>query len=96
MQDNICSLVQVIGDESRREFVSNEADEITLILSPAATVTMERCDAANSEKLVLFRDCCKAVAYLHPQSILHRDIKPQNIGVCYSPLKAILLDLGVR
>ncbi len=55
----------------------------------------EFCKNANlDEKLQLFRQICKAVAFAHARLIVHRDLKPQNIFVDKEGTVK-LLDFGI-
>jgi eukaryotic-like serine/threonine-protein kinase len=51
-------------------------------------------DKSLEEKLDLFRQVCKAVAYAHARLVVHRDLKPQNILVDKDGT-AKLLDFGI-
>lgn len=51
-------------------------------------------DKTLEEKLNLFRQICKAVAYAHTRLIVHRDLKPSNILVTEDGT-AKLLDFGI-
>lgn len=44
---------------------------------------------------IIFRDVLLGLEFLHKNGWLHRDIKPQNIGVTLgSPPRAVILDVG--
>jgi eukaryotic-like serine/threonine-protein kinase len=51
-------------------------------------------DKSLNEKLNMFRQVCKAVAYAHTRLIVHRDLKPSNI-VVDADGTAKLLDFGI-
>lgn len=51
-------------------------------------------DKSLEEKLDLFRQVCKAVAYAHARLVVHRDLKPSNI-IVDADGNAKLLDFGV-
>src|ERR1700733_10951412 len=42
----------------------------------------------------VFRDALQGLKFLHDNSWLHGDVKPDNIGVTGTPPRAVLLDLG--
>jgi hypothetical protein len=49
----------------------------------------EYCDhhkLSIDERLQLFRTVCAAVSYAHQRLVIHRDLKPGNILVCFAPL----------
>ena len=52
--------------------------------------------ASFRDQIRYLRDCADGLQYLHALDILHRDIKPQNIGIVAGQTRrrAILLDLG--
>lgn len=46
------------------------------------------------ENAKFFCEALRALRFLHSEGWMHGDLKPQNIGIAYNPLRAVLLDLG--
>jgi serine/threonine protein kinase/formylglycine-generating enzyme required for sulfatase activity len=59
-----------------------------------ATLT-ERTDVDWRAKLKVMRRVLEAIAYLHSQGIVHRDIKPQNILLSHDLATVQVADLGI-
>ncbi len=58
------------------------------------TAFSHRRDLSVSDKLVLFRKICEAVAYAHSRLVVHRDLKPSNI-IVNEQGEPKLLDFGI-
>lgn len=48
----------------------------------------------TAQAITFFCDALRGLRFLHTQGWIHRDIKPQNIGILMHPARAVLLDLG--
>jgi hypothetical protein len=48
------------------------------------------------QSLDALKDVASALAYCHEHDVIHRDIKPQNILIEKSSLRAVLVDFGLR
>lgn len=46
------------------------------------------------ENAKFFCEALRGLRFLHSKGWMHGDLKPQNIGIAYNPLRAVLLDLG--
>lgn len=96
-QINLCHLEEVEGDRYRSiyDFYQGTYDEIILFLTPAATTTLAAVKSDFDYLVKWWSGCCSALAYLHLHGIMHCDVKPQNIGVIFSPTaRAVILDFG--
>lgn len=51
-----------------------------------------RCMLPDNAKF--FCEALCGLQFLHSKGWMHGDLKPQNIGIAYNPLRAVLLDLG--
>lgn len=91
---NVVRYYSTESDQSFR-YIAIELAELTL-----ADFMNQRDNFPDFEitDLDIFRDSCKGLSHLHSVSVIHRDIKPQNILIS-SPAngqrKALLSDLGV-
>ena len=84
--------MEVLGDDGHLS--GNSFDEINLILTPYTFSFTEHREATIIQLKTFWRDCHAGLAYLHSESIMHRDIKRQNIGIRLDPLQAVLQDFG--
>ncbi|KAJ8287579.1 hypothetical protein COCON_G00002380 [Conger conger] len=48
-----------------------------------------------TNKATIVTGMCEGLHYLHKKSIVHQDLKPDNIMVEYSTLRAVIIDLGL-
>ncbi len=60
-----------------------------------AHYTDEKGQLAESEALIYIDQMSQALAYVHQQGFLHRDIKPHNILLRKNTQQAILIDFGL-
>ncbi|KAI5356704.1 Putative protein kinase [Septoria linicola] len=102
-EDNIVHLADDFDqDRALFEFLqhatSSPVSEITLILEPAATHSLQELlnQASNSFSLGQLRtvatDWARGLAHIHHLPALHRDIKPANLGM--DAFRGVVLDLG--
>lgn len=80
-------------------FVANPVEERLIVLSPLATCTLAEyisIPLPPSELLAVMAQFVSALEYIHHEGIMHRDIKPQNVGVVVHSdnLRIIILDFG--
>lgn len=73
--------------------VRNENGELFFV-EPLLDTTLDRITVGEpKEAILLIRQVCEAIAYLHAQGLVHGDIKPDNIGLERG--NAALLDFGI-
>jgi serine/threonine protein kinase len=69
--------------------------EIVLITEPYMMSTLDMAKGlCEQDECKLLSDIFRGLAFMHAQGYLHRDLKPRNIGVTFTPPRAVLLDLG--
>lgn len=80
-------------------------DEVALVLDPPAVSMLAAIISTWPSQIgeqhetdwlaEVIRQCCSGLDYMHGQGVMHRDIKPDNIGVVIlDPPKVVLIDLG--
>lgn len=57
--------------------------------------TLDSVDLTLSEKIEAIRQAALALHYAHEHGVIHRDVKPENIVIERSPLKAYVTDFGL-
>ncbi|MEM9491045.1 MAG: serine/threonine-protein kinase, partial [Myxococcota bacterium] len=67
------------------------------IAGPLLATTLARREApiAGDEFITLATAITRSVARVHDRGFVHRDLKPENIIIAATPLRAVLLDLGL-
>lgn len=69
--------------------------ELHWILEPAMTKTLATLELQSPlDSITLMLNVLAGLEYMHAHGLMHRDIKPLNIGVALDPTKAVILDLG--
>ena len=80
-------------------YEKGEADErchlVTEWRDETLATLIERTDVDWRAKLKIMRRVLEAIAYLHSQGIVHRDIKPQNILLSHDLTTVEVADLGI-
>ena len=66
-----------------------------IVMGYVEGVPMDRAELDLNETLRVIREVASAVAYAHERGIIHGDIKPSNILVKRSPLRATVVDFGI-
>ena len=56
---------------------------------------LERHELEDAENMQVFEDICAAMAHAHERSVIHRDLKPQNVLVDVRDNRGKVLDFGL-
>ncbi|KAJ8289719.1 hypothetical protein GJAV_G00004500 [Gymnothorax javanicus] len=72
------------------EFICGETLE-TVIFEPGESDIR----LSLSSQATIITGMCEGLHYLHKNSIVHQDLKPDNIMVEYGSLRAVIIDLGL-
>ncbi|KAF4311759.1 hypothetical protein GTA08_BOTSDO12653 [Botryosphaeria dothidea] len=98
---NICYLENVhypSGKRSPTSFQPGECDEIILFTRPVAQTTLFNYIGAPLEAAhfkPILQQSLSALAHLHSQNIMRRDIKPGNMTITiYQSIKVCIIDVG--
>ncbi|KAJ9653971.1 hypothetical protein H2201_009068, partial [Coniosporium apollinis] len=97
---NICVLESTLHLEEEIARGDTTVHEHILFISPWVTYTLAdpirgRVPLSDEHACSFLQQCISALAYCHERSIMHRDVKPGNIGFIPSkPPHAVLLDFG--
>lgn len=54
----------------------------------------KKCTVNTNDRHIIWTQMCSALAFLHSLSVIHDDVKPDNIMFCTARRKAVLVDFG--
>ncbi|KAL7912643.1 kinase-like domain-containing protein [Trichoderma velutinum] len=76
-QHNVLTMIESIHIKGR------QVDEFHIVLEPYIGFTLSEIpkDTHSTKYELILHDCLRGLAFLHAHSIVHTDIKPENIGL---------------
>ncbi len=85
----ILKFIRVEGERSRPYIVTEYLRGYTL-----AHLLNSVCPMPEKDALKLASRVCEALAYMHEHGVIHRDLKPQNVMICFDGTIRIM-DFGI-
>ncbi len=79
-----------LGDDGRRAYLVSELVEGSTLAEMQRQGRLSDRDVGRAAI-----DVCEALEHAHSRSVIHRDLKPQNVQLCAADGRAKLMDFGI-